>query len=50
MHSPFTFKKYGQSGIEVSEIFPNVGECTDDICVIRSVYTDIPNHEPSLIA
>lgn len=46
--SPFTFNKYGQSGIEVSEIFPKLGECIDDVCVIRSMYTDRPNHEPSL--
>ena len=49
MRSPFTFKKYGQSGMDVSELFPHVGECADDICVVRSVYTDIPNHEPSLL-
>ncbi|MDQ6704346.1 MAG: DUF1501 domain-containing protein [Acidobacteriota bacterium] len=48
LKSPFTFKKYGQSGIEVSEIFPKLGECIDDVCVIRSMYTDRPNHEPSL--
>lgn len=47
--SPFTFKKYGQSGIEVSEIFSNVGSCIDDICVIRSMHADVPNHEPSLL-
>jgi hypothetical protein len=47
--SPFTFKKYGQSGIEVSEIFPQIGEGVDDICVIRSMCSDIPNHEPSLM-
>ncbi len=46
--SPFTFRKYGQSGIEVSEIFPNLGERIDDFCVIRSMHTDRPNHEPSL--
>ena len=46
--SPFQFKSYGKSGIEVSEIFPKLGECIDDICVIRSMYTDRPNHEPSL--
>src|SRR5712692_4185720 len=46
--SPFQFKKCGQSGIELSEIFPHLGECIDDICVIRSMYTDRPNHEPSL--
>jgi hypothetical protein len=49
MRSPFAFKKYGQAGMEVSELFPNVGACADDICFIRSVYTDIPNHEPSML-
>ena len=49
MRSPFTFKKYGKAGIEVSELFPHVGECADDICFIRSMYTDIPNHEPSML-
>jgi hypothetical protein len=47
--SPFRFHKCGQSGIEVSELFPFVGECIDDLCVIRSMYTDLPNHEPSLM-
>ena len=47
--SPFSFKKYGKSGIEISELFPNVGECADSISVIRSMYTDIPNHEPSML-
>jgi hypothetical protein len=46
--SPFAFKRHGQSGIEVSEIFSKVGECIDDVCVIRSMHTDRPNHEPSL--
>jgi len=49
MKSPFTFKKYGQCGMEVSELFPYVGECADDICFVRSVYTDIPNHEPAML-
>jgi hypothetical protein len=49
MRSPFTFKKYGQCGMDVSELFPNVGSCADDICFIRSVHTDIPNHEPSML-
>src|ERR1041384_7930022 len=46
--SPFTFRKYGQSGIEISEIFHHLGERIDDFCVIRSMHTDRPNHEPSL--
>jgi hypothetical protein len=47
--SPFKFQKYGQSGIEVSELFTNVAEHIDDIAVIRSVHADVPNHEPSLM-
>ncbi|MEJ7607049.1 MAG: DUF1501 domain-containing protein [Bryobacteraceae bacterium] len=47
--SPFPFQKFGQSGIEVSEIFSNVGGCVDDLCIVRSMHTDIPNHEPSLM-
>ncbi len=47
--SPFKFQKYGQSGIEVSELFPHVGKCVDDLAVIRSMHADVPNHEPSLL-
>jgi hypothetical protein len=49
LKSPFEFRKYGESGIEVSEIFPKLGARIDDCCVIRSMYTDRPNHEPSLL-
>lgn len=49
MQSPFTSKKMGKSGLEVSEIYPEVGSCIDDICVLRSLYTDNPNHEPALL-
>jgi hypothetical protein len=38
------FKPYGQSGIEVSELFPHVGQCVDDICVVRSMESDHTNH------
>src|SRR5947209_8877811 len=44
--SPFKFKQYGQSGIEVSELFSHVAESIDDIAVIRSMHADVPNHEP----
>lgn len=47
--SPFKFQKYGQSGIEVSELFPNVAQHVDDMCIIRSMHADVPNHEPSLL-
>ncbi len=49
MKSPFKFKKYGQCGMDVSELWPHLGEVADDICWVRSVYTDIPNHEPSCL-
>src|ERR1700735_247215 len=49
MKSPFKFKKYGQCGMDVSEWWPRLGEVADDICWVRSVYTDIPNHEPSCL-
>jgi hypothetical protein len=47
--SPFKFQKYGKSGIEVSELFKHTAESIDDVCVIRSMYADVPNHEPSLL-
>jgi hypothetical protein len=43
--SPFKFTKMGKSGVEVSELFPKIGENIDDIAVIRSMTTDIPSHE-----
>lgn len=47
--SPFKFQKYGQSGIEVSEIFAKTAEFADDMAIIRSMHADVPNHEPSLM-
>jgi hypothetical protein len=47
--SPFSFKRYGQSGLEISELFENVGAMADELCVIRSMHADVPNHEPSLM-
>ena len=49
MASPFAFRRHGQAGIEVSELFPEVAGLVDDLCVVRSLYTDNPNHEPSLL-
>lgn len=48
MRSPFKFQKYGESGIEVSELFAHTAQHIDDICVIRSMQAEVPNHEPSL--
>jgi hypothetical protein len=47
--SPFRFAKYGESGIEVSEIFSHVAQHVDDMAVIRSMHANVPNHEPSLL-
>ena len=47
--SPFKFEPRGESGIEVSELFARTAEHIDDIAVIRSMYAQVPNHEPSLM-
>lgn len=47
--SPFKFEKRGQSGLEISELFPHVAESADELCIIRSMHADVPNHEPSLM-
>lgn len=46
--SPYQFHQHGESGVAVSELLPHIGSCIDDICVIRSMYTSTPNHEPGL--
>jgi hypothetical protein len=48
LKSPFKFAKYGQSGIDVSDIMPHIARHVDDICVIRSMWTEHINHEPAL--
>lgn len=47
--SPFKFNQSGESGVPISELLPNMSRCIDDICVLRSVYTDNPNHGPALL-
>jgi len=46
--SPFTFKPYGRSGLEISEIFARTAAHADDLCVVRSMYANTPNHEQSM--
>lgn len=48
MRSPFRFAKYGQSGIEVSDLLPNLAKVADKITVIRSMHTEHINHEPAI--
>jgi len=44
--SPRTFQHYGQSGIEFSDYIPHIGSRADDLCLVRSMYTDAFNHHP----
>jgi hypothetical protein len=45
---PFTgFNKYGQSGQEISDLFPHISEIADDICIVRSMHTEQINHDPA---
>ncbi|MCE9529001.1 MAG: DUF1501 domain-containing protein [Planctomycetales bacterium] len=48
MGSPFKFAKYGQSGLEISEIFGKTAAHADSICLIRSMHANTPNHEQSM--
>jgi hypothetical protein len=48
MASPFKFQKYGESGLEVSELFTRTAQHVDDICFIRSMQANTPNHEQSM--
>ncbi len=48
MPSPFRYRQHGRSGVPVSELLPRVATCIDDICVLRSLHTDNPNHGPAL--
>jgi hypothetical protein len=47
MPSPFRFTRHGQSGLEISELFPHLARHADDLCVIRSMHTNVPVHEAS---
>ena len=47
MASPRTFQKYGEAGIEFSDLLPHLGGCADDLCMIRTVHTDVSNHHPA---
>jgi hypothetical protein len=49
MQTPFTFRRFGQSGLEISSLYPNVSRFADDLCVIRSLYTDTAAHASGCI-
>jgi uncharacterized protein DUF1501 len=46
--SPFTYANHGANGLPISELLPNLAKYADDLCVLRSLYTDNPNHGPAL--
>jgi len=48
LRSPWTFNKYGQCGRDVSTLFPNIAQCVDDLCFVRSFYTDSTVHAPAM--
>ncbi len=49
LKSPFSFKQYGESGIPVSELFPHVAACVDDLCIIRSMVADGVDHGGAML-
>ncbi|GHC40270.1 DUF1501 domain-containing protein [Roseibacillus persicicus] len=46
--SKYQFAKHGQAGTEISELLPHIAGISDDICVIRSMYTEAINHDPAI--
>jgi hypothetical protein len=48
--SPFTFRRCGKSGLEISELFPHLGSVADDLCVLRTLHTDIIEHFQATLA
>jgi hypothetical protein len=49
MPSPHRFARHGQSGLEISGLFPELARHADDLCIIRSMQTPVPNHEPGFM-
>jgi len=47
--SPFKFAQHGESGIPISDLFPHVAKCADELAVIRSMHVELPSHEMSLM-
>src|SRR3954470_7509607 len=47
--SPFAFQQRGQSGLWISDLFPNVAAHADELCLLRGMHTDIPNHPQAFV-
>jgi hypothetical protein len=48
MAVPFRYRRCGASGLEISDLLPHLRRCADELCVVRSMHTDNPNHGPAL--
>ena len=49
MPSPWEFKRHGQSGLQVSELFPNLAQHVDDLCLLNGMYSSVPAHPQSFL-
>jgi hypothetical protein len=49
MASPWAFQKRGESGLLISDLFPNIGALADELCVVRSMHTDLPAHPEAFL-
>jgi len=49
MKSPWTFKRHGKSGIEISELYPHLAKHADDLCLLNGMHTDLPNHPQAVV-
>ncbi len=47
--SPFKFNPHGESGLPISELYPHVAKHADDLCLLNSMHTDVPNHPQSFL-
>ena len=47
--SPFEFSQHGESGLPISDLFPHTARHADDLCVLRGMHCDVPNHPPSFM-
>ncbi|MCA9176247.1 MAG: DUF1501 domain-containing protein [Planctomycetales bacterium] len=47
--SPFKFQRHGESGMEISDLYPHVARHADDLCVVRSMQGEVANHTPGLL-
>lgn len=49
LKSPWQFRQYGESGLPVSDLFPNVAQCVDDLCILRGVHGTNPAHGGAML-